>query len=299
MNRKIINTLMLFLIFLVISAVGSYFSFFKQKGIIKQKEETIARMKARMGDKETLLQTLAQLQERAAILDSILALRKFNIPFGLQQTKFYDFINRVTENFSEESFVNITFENSNKEGEFQYYLYTLAGTATYNDLYRLIYAIEESKELKKIRSVSLTNFVKVDNTGTANYLINFTIQAAVYFAYNDFFATTLSAENNLYPNPIYDIFYPGIRNEIPPNINGLLDVQSAQLLAIIPDGAFLVDGRGKTFLLWEGDEVYLGYVTKIDFENNEVHFILNKGGIIERVNLTLATETDKKKSEKK
>lgn len=299
MNRKIVNTLVLFLIFLLISVVGIYFAFFKQKGIIKEKQKIILNLKTKMGDKETLLLTLHQLQDRAKILDSILALRKFNIPYGLQQTKFYDFVNKVSENFNEESFVNITFENSNKDGEFQYYLYTLTGTATFNDVYKLIYAIEESKELKKIRSIYLSNYVKVNDKGIAQYLISFNIQVAVYYAYNDFFATSLSKENNIYPNPIYDIFYPGIRNEIPPNIDGLLDVQTAQLLAIIPDGAFLTDSKGKTYLLWEGDEVYLGYVTKIDFDNNEVYFILNKGGIIERVKLSLATENDKKKSEKK
>ena len=97
-------------------------------------------------------------------------------------------------------------------------------------------------------------------------------------------------ENRLRPNPLYDVFYPLIRNEIPPNTNNLLDVQTAQLLALIPEGAFLSDANGTTYLLWEGDPVYLGYLTKIDYENNKVSFILNKGGIIEKVDLLLEKE---------
>ena len=90
-------------------------------------------------------------------------------------------------------------------------------------------------------------------------------------------------------------FYPLIRNEIPPNIDDLLDVQAAQLLALIPEGAFIADSKGVTYLLWEGDQVYLGYLTEIDYDKNEVHFVLNKGGIIEKVTL----ELDKIDSEKK
>ena len=65
-------------------------------------------------------------------------------------------------------------------------------------------------------------------------------------------------------------------------------------LALIPDGAFLVDASGNTYLLWEGDQVYLGYLTNINYQNNEVNFVLNKGGIIE--NITLKLEKEKKPS---
>ena len=47
---------------------------------------------------------------------------------------------------------------------------------------------------------------------------------------------------------------------------------------------------------------YLGYLTKIDYDKNEVRFILNKGGIIEKVTLTLDKEKEneqKSKSDKK
>ena len=74
-----------------------------------------------------------------------------------------------------------------------------------------------------------------------------------------------------------------------------MDVQNATLLALIPDGAFIADGQGTTYLLWEGDQVYLGYLTEIDFNNNTVKFILNKGGIIDKVELSLEKENNKRK----
>ena len=154
----------------------------------------------------------------------------------------------------------------------------------------MIYAIEQSKELKKISSGSITNLVKVNEEGFPLYLVSFKFTVSVYFSADDRFATSELRENRLKPNPLFDFFYPLIRNEIPPNVDNLLDVQSGKLLALIPDGAFISDSKGNTYLLWEGDEVYLGYLTEIDFESNEVHFILNKGGIIEKVVLSLEKE---------
>ena len=103
---------------------------------------------------------------------------------------------------------------------------------------------------------------------------------------------TLIKENNLRANTQYDIFYPLIRDKIPPNIDELLDVQTAQLLALIPDGAFITDGSGRSYVLCEGYKVWLGYLTQIDYNSNQVHFVLNKGGIIEKMTLLLSTENN-------
>ena len=121
----------------------------------------------------------------------------------------------------------------------------------------------------------------------------------VYFSSNNRFASSEIKENDITTGPIYDIFYPLIRNELPPNLDNLLDVQGARLLALIPEGAFLADSKGNTYLLWEGEKVYLGYLTKIDYENNRVSFILNKGGIIEKVDLSLEKEQPNKKNQNK
>ena len=131
------------------------------------------------------------------------------------------------------------------------------------------------------------NNVKVDSTDVPHYLVNFMFNTSVYYSNDDRFYVKEFKENSLRPNPTYDIFYPLIRNEIPPNLDKLLDVQNAVLLALIPDGAFLADASGNTFLLWEGDKVYLGYLTNIDYQKSEVSFVLNKGGIIETKTLTL------------
>ena len=290
MDRKIVSTLILVVILLLIVIGGSIFSFVHQQGLIDDRAEKLKTLNLNAYNTEDLLNQLEQLKKREAELDSILSLRKFNIPVGLAQTRFYDFVNKISFTFTEHSYVNIEYNDLSVKEHFKYYTYSLNGTADFNDLYKLVYAIEQSKELKKILSTNLTNFVKVDDEGQPHYLVNFRMQVAIYFSDNDRFASSELKENRLRPNPLYDVFYPLIRNEIPPNTNNLLDVQTAQLLALIPEGAFLSDANGTTYLLWEGDEVYLGYLTEINYEKNEVKFILNKGGIIEKVTLSLDVE---------
>ncbi|MBI9071873.1 MAG: hypothetical protein JEY94_09760 [Melioribacteraceae bacterium] len=295
MDLKLRSTLFLVIILIIIVTVGTVYIFAFQSGDIADREEQLKVLKQNEYDPVALQSQLDSLKKRATILDSVLALRKFNIPMNLKQSDFYNFVNKVSRRFDEISYVNIEYLDEQVTEHFEYYRYRLSGTATFNDIYELIYAVEQSKELKKIESVSMQNFITVDNDKVPHYLVQFDLVATVYSADNDSFASSEFVENKLIPNRLYDIFYPLIRNEIPPNTDNLLDVQTAQLLAIVPDGAFISDASGNTFLLWEGDEVYLGYLTQIDFTKSEVHFILNKGGIIEKTALLLDKQQEEKK----
>ncbi|MDP1995385.1 MAG: hypothetical protein Q8K40_09095, partial [Ignavibacteria bacterium] len=224
---------------------------------------------------------------KAITLDSILSSRKFNIPKELSSLKFFDFLNQLSTKLSEKAKFNIEYLSRNTDKEFFLYDYRISGYGSFNDLFQLIYGIEESKELKKVTKLNLSNYIFAPENEEPEFLINFTMNVAVYFSSNDRYATATYSENNLRAPRVYDIFYPLIRTEIPPNINSLLDVQGAKLLALVPDGAFLADARGNSFLLIEGDEVYLGYLTTIDYKWKKVTFVLNKGGIVETVVLNL------------
>jgi len=294
MTSKVKNTLIMLAIFLGILLSAGVYNLVIQKSKIREKEKRIKDLKLYQLDTDALNQQLAFMRKRVAELDSVLANRKYNIPYKLSQASFFDFVNQVSYNFSNNSFVNIEFEESKRTDNFNIYTFTVSGVAEYDDLNRLVYAIEESKQLKKISDVELSNNVKVDKDGTPHYLVTYKFKTHVYFSDGDRFSIKNIKENSLTPNPAYDFFYPLVRNEIPPNREQLLDVQSAHLLALIPDGAFLSDASGNTYLLWEGDQVYLGYLTNINYQRNEVNFVLNKGGIIE--NVTLELEKEKKPS---
>lgn len=295
MSTKTKNTIIIAVILVCIVLAAGFYDFIHQKGKVSEKTQKIADMKRFQLDTDALSQQLAKLKDKVAQLDSILSNRKYAIPVNISQANFFEFVNRVSYNFSPDSYVNIEYVSTETFPNFSNYTYNLSGIAKFSDFYQLLYAIEESKNLKKVVSVDLSSNVKVEEDGTPVYMVNYKFIAKVYFSNDDRFSFKGGTENSLEPNPAYDIFYPLIRNEIPPNTEGLLDVQSGQLLALIPDGAFLSDASGNTYLLWEGDKVYLGYLTNIDYQNNRVNFVLNKGGVIENISLQLQKEKKENK----
>lgn len=287
MNKKLRSTLSLVALLLLILIIGGIYIFVIQGGRISDREEKLSELNKNSYDPVKLEAKYEEVKRRSAVLDSILSSRKFNIPKDLSSIKFYNFVNNVVSDFSEHTEVNIEFQGQTAERDFFYYQYKMTGSGFFNEVYKLIYSIEQSKELKKVTTLNIGNLIKTDSEGIPLFLVNFEMEAQVYFSSDSRFSPEEAVENNLSTGPIYDAFYPLIRNEIEPNVDNLLDVQGAKLLALIPEGAFIADTHGSTYLVWEGEQVYLGYLTKIDYENNTVSFILNKGGIIERVNLQL------------
>jgi hypothetical protein len=293
MNKKLISTLSVLALLIIILVAGGIYIFVVQRGHLSERQEKLAELNKNVYDPEELNNRYLDLEKRSAELDSILANRKFNIPQNVSSIKFYNFINSIVADFPKETTVNIEYVRQAPDKEFFFHEYKLTGGGNYNDVYKMIYAIEQSKELKKIGKLSFSNLVKTTDE-VPLFLVNFELIAQVYFSSDSRFAPAEFVENNLATGPIYDAFYPLIRNEIPPNVDNLLDVQGGRLLALIPEGAFVADNKGNTYLVWEGEQVYLGYLTKIDYDNNTVSFILNKGGIIEQVTLQLDRNLSKK-----
>lgn len=292
MDRKLKNTIgLLVLLFLVVFG-GVLYNFIYLQDEIENKTKQIEELNLHAFNTEDLVTQLEGLERRVAELDSILALRKYNIPKNMPQSMFYDFINKISFSFSADSYINVEYDEVKTGANYNYYSYRISGITYYNEFFNLLYAIEQSKELKKIEKCSIDNNVNVDDDGIPHYRVSFSLTVFTYFANTDRFTSVNFVENNLRANTQYDIFYPLIRDQIPANIDELLDVQSSELLALIPDGAFLTDASGRSYVLWEGDQVYLGYLTQIDYNSNKVHFVLNKGGIIEKVTLLLSTDNN-------
>jgi hypothetical protein len=295
MNIKLRSTLGLIGLLLLIVIISGVYVFVFQRNNLNEKKNKLEELMANAYNTEQLTMQYQDLLMKSFVLDSILAAREFNIPQNLSSIKFYDFINNISSSYSDNSQIDVEFLEQKQYKEFYYFEYKLSGKATYDNLFNMVYAIEQSKELKKITQMSLNNLVVSDQDGVPNFIVGFSMNVGVYFSPNDRFVTASLVENDLGTAHVYDAFYPLIRNQIPPNVDMLLDVQGAKLLALIPEGAFLADNKGNTYLVWEGEQIYLGYLTKIDYEKNKVSFILNKGGIIEKVELELENEKSKDK----
>ncbi|MCS7052722.1 MAG: hypothetical protein NZM09_03185 [Ignavibacterium sp.] len=299
MNKKLRSTLILlgFLILIIGLSLG-YYSFILGKEL-KEKEKKLKELSAKIIDETELNMRLESLKRKSAEIDSILANKRFFVFSDMSPVSFFEFSNKLVRSFSTESQFNVEYIDQKSEGEFQTYNYKVSGFGFFDEVFGFIRSIEKSKSLKKIKSITVGNIVNVDKKGVPIYYTSFDMEVKSYFTSNKNFSPTIPIKDSIDNLKIYNFLFPLIRTEIPPNIYELLDVQDAKLLALLPDGAFISDNKGNTYLLSEGEEVYLGYLTKIDYKNNMVSFVLNKGGIIEKINLYLETNDQSKNKKEK
>jgi hypothetical protein len=89
-----------------------------------------------------------------------------------------------------------------------------------------------------------------------------------------------------------------ISSGIPPNVRELVEIERSDLKAVIPGKAFVLDQRNTIMTLREGDEVYLGYITRLDPEGGRLEATLNRGGIIEKVELKIRYAAGQQVSQK-
>src|SRR5574338_362158 len=151
MNRKVKSTLGLVALLIFVLVVGGVYILVFQRGDLNERKTKIDEIKAHSYNTADLKNQYQDLQERAAVLDSVLAARKFNIPKDLSSIKFYDFVNDLSNSYSPQTTIDIEYADMKPDKNFFFHEYKLSGGGEYNDVWRLIYAIEQSKELKKIK----------------------------------------------------------------------------------------------------------------------------------------------------
>lgn len=293
MKRKNKTLLILIIVFVIVTAAGAIYTVGIQGKELDKKDKELVHLKANYSSVEVLDAQLKQMEEKVTVVDSLLFSGKFTIPKNITQSRFFNFVDAYSGDHSLYTFTNSQFLNKGIDNGFNYFTYKVYGTGAFNNVYGLIYAIEHSKELKKIQSAEINSTTSVDSKGVPHYLIKFVLEVRVYYSSSDQYAATNYSENNLQVGGLYDAFYPLVRNEIRPNVKNLPDIQDATLVSLVPQGAFITDSKGKTLLLAKGDPVYLGYLMDIDYKNETATFVLNKGGIIEYETLKIGVNNKK------
>ena len=281
MKRQNKILILLIIIFVLITAAGGIYTLGIQGKELNEKEAKLVGLRANYATIETLEMQLKQAEQKITVVDSLLFSGRFTIPKNILQSRFFNFIDDYSKDYSLVTFTNTEFLTKGIENGFNFYTYKVSGNGAFDDVYGLIYAIEHSKELKKIQSADISSTTSVDSRGIPRYLVKFTLELKVYYSASDQYAEVNYSENDLKTGKLHDAFYPLVRNQIRPNVHNLPDIQDATLISLVPQGAFITDSDGKTLLLKKGDEVYLGYLMDIDYDNETVTFVLNKGGIIE------------------
>lgn len=200
---------------------------------------------------------------------------------------------------------------------FKKYVFEITGRGRFNNLYDLIWSIENERRFYRIRNLELSHFDLISTDPETNrdkmeVMVSFSFVLEAYYggaaglsAQDDLRGTGLGEQGGI-PNPLPDLsqlppgilptrrtalnpFLPLILDQIPPNTLGLLEIEKSDLVSIVGEEAVFETKDGFVSLS-VGDNVYLGQITEIDPRHGRVRARLNKGGIIDEIEIYLDTE---------
>lgn len=287
MSYKLRNSIVLGILLFLILAVGTYIRAFHLPKKINALEAEIHAIDEELQNTPNLVN---QFNDLSAVLTDTQKRwegRNKDIPPVDISSQSYAYFSRLID-LSGEVDLDMVFTGSTQLGSYGYNAYALKGEAPFENLYRFIWYLENDRRLYKVQSLSLKGLeVATTAKEPGGVLVTFEMLVHAYFSSVAELSSSLG-ERSLTPNTLTtDPFTPGISAALPPNLNELVEVERSELKAVIPGKAYVLDQTNAIRTLNEGDEVYLGFVTRIDAENGMVECTLNKGGIIEKVELKI------------
>ncbi len=281
------NTIVLGVLLGIILAIGFYFgsAFIPKKiGNIQKQVKTID---AELQNTPDLVNQFNSLSEQLVSTQGRWESRNKDIPPVNITGETYNYINQLIGK-SGEIKLDMLFVGSITAQNYGWNTYNLKGEAPFENLFRFIWYLENNRLLYKISSMTLRGLETTNKkTKETELVVAYELILNAYFSpIPELFSS--AGEQNLIPITLTtDPFAPIILRDLPPNLDDLVEIERSDLKAVVPDKAFVIDQSNKMRALTEGDEVYLGYVTKVDPVLGRIECTLNKGGIIEKFELNI------------
>ncbi len=196
--------------------------------------------------------------------------------------RIYEYIDQLSRGISFIRY-NYSLRDSTEHGDYGTMHFVLNGEAEYRNLNNLIHRIEHSSAIMHIESIQLSNFTDLDRLSK----VEFQMELAAYYNRDDRLSRQVRMSKadhlgNIRHNPFYSLVHP-----VPPNDENRLDVDQSRLIGMTSRFILVRDQDGEMQRLSPGDRVYLGRLQQIDTESNEAVFELVRGGLYDRVVLTL------------
>jgi len=282
------NTIVLATFLAVIGSVGFYLTDMVQPSQKAKLVAESARLDQTISQRPELESELKAAEDKLAEMKSKYTERFKVIPTNDTTALTYAYLNRIMNSSGFVKF-DLLYQGAKTFGQYGYNIYNLKGETSYDDLFKFIWYLEHARLLYKVQDLTLTGHeVRDEAQEQPHTIVPFTMNLNAYYSSVAGVSSDVSGEDpTLYKTVSsgHDFFKPLISSEPPANLRGLVDVERSDLRAVMTDKIFIVDEKGKAHILSVGDEVYLGYLTRIDQSKNEAEFTLNKGGIIDRVTL--------------
>jgi hypothetical protein len=274
------------MLFLIL-AVGTYIRAFNLPTKITALEKDIQKIDEELQNTPNLVN---QFNDLSAVLTDTQKRwdgRNKDIPAADITAQSYAYFSRLID-LSGEVKLDMVFTGTTSMADYGFNTYVLKGEAPFDNLYRFIWYLENDRRLYKIQTIALKGLEVAPKEGEeGRVLVTFDMTVQAFFSSVSELSSSLGERRRI-PNVLTsDPFAPFISAGLPPNIHDLVEIERSDLKAVIPGKAFVLDQTNAIRTMHEGDEVYLGYVTRIDPEDGRLECTLNKGGIIEKVDLKI------------
>jgi hypothetical protein len=291
-------------LFVLIVGTGTYIRAFNLPDKAEKIETEIKRIDEELQNTPNLVNQFNDLSATLEGARSRWENRNKDIPAQDVSSQTYGYFSRLID-LSGPIKLDMVYQGAEQKDTYGFNIYNLKGEAPFENWYRFIWYLENGRKLYKIRDLKVRGIEIPPKEGEeGGFVVGFEMVVHAYYSSMPDLASA-PGERAIIPNYLaVDPFGPIILADVPPNLDGLVEIERSDLKAVIPGKAFVLDQNSTIRTLAEGDEVYLGYVTRILPEDGRIECTLNKGGIIERVDLNIrysATENvaDKGKKESK
>ena len=309
------NIIVLALLAAIVTGAGVYLTIFDQPKDLAQLEEAEKMARLRQAEVTSLL---AEEGTSARVAEEAIAKWRARYKVIPQKLNSADVINYINQR-SRSGFKNfdVVVEGTDATPDYSTYSLRITGRGYYTSLYKFIWEVENSRDFYRVKDLQLENIdLMAEDEVTGNnkleVMVSFSLRIEAFFGGKNGLsapigADDMSAEDDLLPTsaanldlppvpadvlpdarPATNPFFPLILDQIPPNTYDLLDIESASLFSIV-EGKAVFRYRDDFVKLGVGDPIYLGEITYINPSEGRVIARLNKGGIIDEVELNLET----------
>jgi hypothetical protein len=287
LSYKLRNSIVLGILLLLILGIGTYIRAFnlpKQHEVIKAE---VKRIDEELQNTPNLVNEFNDLSAQLAETQRRWENRNRDIPHTDITSETYAYFSRIID-LSGDVKLNLLYAGTQQRGNYGFNVYNLKGEAPFDHYYKFIWFLENGRKLYKIQTLTAKGVEvppRINSEG--GMIVTFEMIVHAYFSSVPELSSA-PAEREILPNYlVVDPFSAVISSGIPPNLRGLIEIERSDLKAVIPGKAFVLDQDNVIQTLGEGDEVYLGYVTRILPDEGRIECTLNKGGIIEKVELKI------------
>ncbi len=283
MSYAIRNTIILLVTLFLIIGIGLGYNKFFQENQIEELQEELTRKQQDLNSKQNINNEFSELNDRYQSALSIISNYDKMLYTSNKPDDVYDFLNEINRDGGNRIFFDYVYSDSVPDNQYGVIRSTLSGFSDYDALVSFINKIENSQLLNKVSRVTISPGRSEDGPSS----VNFAFSLESYYQKTQLF-DSVSTEYTIVENAevsTFNPFFPLIQNTVPPNSEGLVNVETSRIVGITGNRVFVIGQDNKVVSLKVGDRVYLGYLSAIDLNNKTATFNLNKGGIEQVVTL--------------